>query len=138
MIVYQLFYLLWQCLILRKAISGSLFKDKTKINHLLYMEDVKLFGKNKREIDSLMNTVRIFSGDICMEFGIDKCATVVLKRGKFDKENNDLVLSNDEIIKSLDENTSYKYLGILETENIKNSEMKEQVISEYKRRLKIF
>ena len=83
-----------------------------------------------------MNTVRIFSDDICMEFGIDKCATVVLRREKFNKNNNDLVLSNDEIIKSLDENTSYKYLGMLETENIKNTEMKEQVTSEYKKRLK--
>ena len=46
------------------------------------------------------------------------------------------MLSNDEIIKSPDENTSYKYLGMLETENIKNTEMKEQVTSEYKKRLK--
>ena len=30
-------------LILRKANSGYLFKDKTKINHLLYIDDVKLF-----------------------------------------------------------------------------------------------
>ena len=47
----------------------------------------------------------------------------MLKRGKLDKDTNDLVLSNDEIIKSLDENTSYKHLGMLETENIKNSEV---------------
>ena len=97
------------------------------------MDDVKLFEKNKRVINSLMNTVKIFSGDICMEFGIDKCATVVLKTGKLDEETNDLVLSNDEIIKSLEENTSYKYLRMLETENIKNSEMKEQVTSEYEK-----
>ena len=123
-------------LILRKANSSYFFKEKTKINHLLYLNDVKLFGKNKKEIECLRNTVRIFSEDICMEFGIDKCATVVLRRGKLDKENNDLVLSKDEIIKSLDENTSYKYLGMLETENIKNSELKEHATSEYKRRLK--
>ena len=123
-------------LILRKANSGYLFKDKTKINHLIYMDDVNLFGKNKIKVKDLMNTVRVFSEDICMEFGIDKCATVVVRRGKLDKENNDLVLSNDAIIKSLDENTSYKYLGMLETENIKNSEMKEQITCGYKKRLK--
>ena len=66
------------------------------------MDDLELFGKNKKKIVSSMNTVRIFSEDICMDFGIDKCATVVLRRGKSDKNNNDLVLSNDEIIKSLD------------------------------------
>ena len=43
------------------------------------MDNVKLFGKNKKEIESLMNTVRILSENICMKFGIDKCATVVPK-----------------------------------------------------------
>ena len=46
------------------------------------------------------------------------------------------MFSNDEIIKSLDKNISHKYLGILETENIKNSGMKEQLTSGYKKNFK--
>ena len=33
-------------------------------------------------IDSLINTVRVFSDDIRMAFGLKKCAVVVMKRGE--------------------------------------------------------
>ena len=32
-------------------------KKEFKINHLLFMDDLKLFGKNKDQIDSLVQTV---------------------------------------------------------------------------------
>ena len=52
------------------------------INHLLFIDDLKLYGKNEHEVDSLFQSVRIYSEDIAMEFGIQKCACVILKRGK--------------------------------------------------------
>ena len=42
----------------------------TKINHILYMDDLKLTGKNKSEIESLTHSVRVFSSDIRMDFRI--------------------------------------------------------------------
>ncbi|CAB4018066.1 Hypothetical predicted protein, partial [Paramuricea clavata] len=51
-----------------------------KINHILFMDDLKLFGKNKEQIDSLVKTVHIVSKDIGMEFGIKKCAMLVMKK----------------------------------------------------------
>ena len=70
-------------LILRKSKPGYGFSGSgEKLNHLLYMDDLKLYSKNEKELDSLIQTVRVFSQDIRMEFGIDKCATIVLKRGK--------------------------------------------------------
>lgn len=122
--------------VLRKATPGYLFKNKTKINHLLYMDDVKMFGKTKQEMESLMNTVRVFSDGIGMQFGIDKCAITVLKRGKLESRNNDIIFDNQETIKSLDENNRYKYLGILELDDIKHKEMKSKVEKEYIRRLR--
>jgi len=35
-----------------------------KINHLLYMDDLKLYGKNKSELESLIQTVRLYTQDI--------------------------------------------------------------------------
>ena len=52
------------------------------INHLLFMNDLKLYSKSEKALDSLIQTVRIFSEDIGMQFGIDKCAMLVVKRGK--------------------------------------------------------
>ena len=46
------------------------------------MDDLQLFGKTKDQIDSLVQTVNLFSGDIGMTLGVDKCGEVVKKRGK--------------------------------------------------------
>ena len=40
------------------------------INHLLFMDDIKLYGKLMRELESLVEVVRVFSKDIGMEFGL--------------------------------------------------------------------
>ena len=44
------------------------------ISHLLYMDDLKLYGRNSDQLDGLLHTVRTFSDDIQMKFGLDKCA----------------------------------------------------------------
>ena len=56
----------------------KLGKARGKINHLLFMDDLQLYAKNEKELDTLVQTVRIFSGDIGMEFGIHKCAMIKL------------------------------------------------------------
>ena len=45
----------------------------------MYMYDIKLFVKNERELETHLHTVRIYSHDIRMEFGIEKCAMLVMK-----------------------------------------------------------
>ena len=57
-------------------------RNRGKINHLLYMDDLKLYARNKKETDALISTTKIYSKDICMEFGISKCAHITLQRGK--------------------------------------------------------
>ena len=57
-------------MILRKCSNGYHLGDEHMIiNHLLYLDDLKLYGRNQREIQSLLNTVKMFSDDICMKFG---------------------------------------------------------------------
>ena len=46
------------------------------------MDDLKLFGKSQKQVESLMNTVHTMSKDIGMEVGLQKCGVLVLKRGK--------------------------------------------------------
>ena len=36
-----------------------------------------------------------------------------------------------EIIKSLEEDCAYKYLGVLEADNIKHNEIKQEILKEY-------
>ena len=56
-----------------------------KINHLFYMDDLKLYAKSSMEIELLLNTVQNFSEDIQMKFGIDKCAALSIHCGKIQK-----------------------------------------------------
>ena len=66
----------------------QLEKRGLKINHLLFMDDLKLYGKTERELNSLIHIVRIFSEDIGMKFGMDKCSFVVLKQEKIGSTNS--------------------------------------------------
>ena len=51
-------------------------KEGCKINHLLFLDDLKLYGKNGNQIDSLVQTVCSYSENIEMRFSIDKCAVL--------------------------------------------------------------
>ena len=70
-------------LILRKAKAAYEFSEsKEKINDLLFMDDLKLYSRSEKGLDSLVQTVRVFSENIGMEFGIEKCAMLVMEKGK--------------------------------------------------------
>ena len=56
--------------------------SQEKINYLMYKDDIKLFAKNERELEILIETMRIYSQDIEMEFDIEKCAMLIMKIGK--------------------------------------------------------
>ena len=123
-------------LILRKAKAAYGFSgSKKKINHLLFMDDFKLYSGNEKELDSLVQTIPIFSKDVGMEFGIEKCALLMKEKGKIVK-SLDIELPDGKIIKSLQKGESYKYLGILESDRFSGEEMKLEVSKEYFRRLK--
>ena len=121
--------------VLRKVRPAYSTRKKNKINHLLYMDDLKLYGKSQNDIASLINTVRIYSNDIGMEFGLDKCATITMKRGKL-SEGVEVELPEGGEIHQIEDNEEYKYLGVLEADDIKHNKMKEKIYEEYKDRLK--
>ena len=89
--------------ILRKTKGKyQLGKEGEPIDHLLFMDDLKLYGSDERQIDSLINIVRVFSDYIRMEFGMTKCRVVVMKRGKVVKYNG-VDLSDGRRMKSVEE-----------------------------------
>ena len=119
----------------RMEVGYQLKKGGSRINHLMFMDDIKLIGRGTKEIDTLVQTARIVSGDIRMEFGIEKCALVNIQRGKVTRTEG-IQLPDGNNIKDIDE-TGCKYLGIIESEEIKHQEMKEKIKKEYIKRLKI-
>ena len=75
------------------------------------MDDLKTYAKSDSQQTGLLNIVKTFSNNIKMEFGLDKCAKATFKRGKLTETSN-LQLDIDTCIKELDQEDTYKYLGV--------------------------
>ena len=43
------------------------------------MDDLRLFAKNKKELETLIPAVGMYSQDIGMEFGSEKCAMLIMR-----------------------------------------------------------
>ena len=99
------------------------------------MDDLNLIAKSEEELQKQIKTLKIFSDDIYMEFGLEKCAKIVFKRGELVHSQN-LVIDINREIQELEQGKTYKYLGIEESEGI-HQQMKERLKREYNRRLRM-
>ena len=89
--------------LLRRAKAGYEWSNKGfRLNHLLLMDDLKLFAESKNQIDSLVQTVDIFSEDIGMQFGIKKCELLIMERGKVIRTDS-IRLPDGQHMKDIDE-----------------------------------
>ena len=58
--------------------SNSTKKRKKLIVYQFNASDVKIYGRGEGENDSLVQTARTFSNDVGVDFGINKCAVLVM------------------------------------------------------------
>ena len=110
--------------ILRKSIAGYKLCRLLASNYL---------QKMKKKMEILIHALRIYSQDIGMEFDIEKCAMLVMKSGKRHL-TDEIELPNQNKIRTPGEKETYKYLGIVEADAIKQVEMKGKIQKEYLRR----
>ena len=120
---------------LNRTTYGYRISEKT-INHLFYMDDLKLYAKNDSELEGLLKTVKQFSDDIGMEFGLDKCAKASFTKGRL-TSTEAIEIDSETQIRDLDQEEVYKYLGVNEGDGIQHAQMKEKVRKEYYRRVRL-
>jgi hypothetical protein len=89
------------------------------------MDDLRLFSRDKTNLQQELTIVKRFSNDTQMEFGLDICAIAVFKRGKLTRSQN-ISLNNQTLIRKMGCDVTYKYLGIEECEGIDSSLMKDR------------
>ena len=113
-------------------LKGYSFGDdrKSKVAHNFFVDDLKLFASNKIDIKKLLDLVTTFSRDICMDFGIDKCAYMKVVKGK-QVSNLQSLEMNDTVMQPIEEGDTYKYLGQDENINFDGPINKERVTKEY-------
>ena len=99
------------------------------------MDDLNLHGKSEEQTNSLVRTVYTFSTDNYMEFVIKKYGILTMKRGKIVKSEG-IKLPDGEVMKQVGQE-GYTYLGIIELDKIKETEMKEKITKEYKLRQRL-
>ena len=84
------------------------------------MNDFKLLTKYYKELESLIQTIRIYNQEVETEFSVEKYAMLKMKSGK--REITDL--RNMEIIRTFEEKGNFMYFGMLEA-NIVEKTMKD-------------
>ncbi|XP_068205180.1 uncharacterized protein T26G10.4-like [Palaemon carinicauda] len=98
------------------------------------MDDLKLYADTGEKLEELIRTVHRFSSDICMDFGLDKCAEISIKKGK--KVTSEGIGVEEGMFVDMSEDSAYKYLGIEKNNCIKHKKMREKIKKEYLSRLK--
>ena len=81
------------------------------ISNLFSMDDLKLYSKNDQERVGELNTVKQFSDNISMEFGLEKCAKASFKKGKLASTGN-IIIDEYTATVELNQEGIYKYLGV--------------------------
>jgi len=112
---------------LSKSGMGYALKSGLVVNHQWYMDDQKLFARSDSQLQSLISTVERMAMDMGLEFGLAKCATLTIRRGKV--QADDAATMND--IQPLKEGQVYQYLGLAESNGIAHDEVKQSLIREY-------
>ena len=77
-----------------------------KINHKIYMKDIKIIAKKEKELETLIQTIKICSQDIGKEFTIEKCIIQKMKKGRRETTEG-INLQNQENIRTHGENENY-------------------------------
>ena len=81
------------------------------------MDDLKLYAGSDTHLEALLRTVHMFSADVGLTFGLDKCAKLSVVMGKL-KPSGDAVLPAGVNIRELSVGETYKFLCLFEAEGL--------------------
>lgn len=102
--------------------------NQSYMSHLLYMDDIKIYSETPKQLSSMINIIKVFSDDIKMSFGYEKCAEIHIKKGK-------LIVNEINDFHQLGKDDTYKYLGIQQSRKVNNTKVKEEFMNRYRSRL---
>lgn len=105
-----------------------------KINHLLYMDDIKIYAPTPTQLRNLLHILEKISKDIGMEFGLSKCKILHIDRGKWVPQEDTETL-NCEVLDNMQQAETYKYLGFQQNTRIDHANIKKELTEKYKKRL---
>ena len=90
----------------------------------MYIDGIKLYAKNRRELEILIQAIGIYSQDIGMDFSIEKCAILLMWSRESQLTEGIEQPNRKKKSERSEKKEIHKYFGILEADNIKWVEMK--------------
>ena len=91
----------------------------------MYMDDIKVFSNNEKEMNTLIQAIRIYNQDIEMEFSTENFAVLItksMKRQRTERKEQ----QSQEIIRTFGEKENHKYLEIPKADTIKKKKKKKK------------
>lgn len=131
---------LWFCMAIRPLTSMLNKQNKgyqletpgIRLSHLWYMDDLKLYAGKKEHLQLQLDCVKKFSNDIKMTFGLDKCRTSFMEKGKWTKHEG--YGEEHQRITGMEEEEQYKYLGYAQARGIDHVKAKRELTNAYFKR----
>ena len=117
--------------------SGGGFRlehGDTLVSHLCFMDDVKVFAKDSKQLGELLGVVDRVSESIGMKLGLRKCAVAHIERGKLVK-GEDYELDQERKIERVPSEGTYKYLGIAQVFQPDHKSIRDRLTRLYAKRL---
>nr|CAH7720376.1 unnamed protein product [Callosobruchus chinensis] len=108
--------------------------NQHKINHLLYMDDLKLYAATEVQLRELLRTTGVCTSDVRMEFAMSKCKALHINKGQW-KNHPEQEIVAGQTLDNMDKNETYKYLGFNQSVKIDHTQVKGQLTQEFRDRL---
>jgi len=83
------------------------------------MDHIKLYAATINQLQELLRLTHTFSRDIKMVFGTEKCKTLCIAKGKLEMRN--FTTEDDDTMEAINEDDMYRYLGHVQTKQIKHA-----------------
>ena len=120
--------------LLSRVEGGFKITDAKSLNHIFFVDDLKLLARSLKKAMLLLDIITTFSKDISMTFGKTKCAYIYIERGKRKSLGSNIEI-NGLSVRELEDGEQYIYLGQDESVGFDGPLNKDQAKKEYKRRV---
>ncbi|CAD7080639.1 unnamed protein product [Hermetia illucens] len=99
----------------------------------MYLDDIKLYAGTDDRLRSLLRIIDMFSCDILTEFGLDKRRIQAIRKGHHEPRAG----IGDLHIEAMTEKDVYQNLGILQGTHARVGDLKDALLSEFQRLVKL-
>jgi len=99
------------------------------VSHLLYMDDLRIYARNETQVKHMVKMTHKFNEDTGMKFGLDKCRTLHINRGKITNIDDTLFPG----IEAMTVEERYKYLGIKQATTMDHGKVKEEITKQFQK-----